>query len=136
MKAGALPVWGLLYVAGDIVLSAWMLRAGFRARGRIALLAGVELLGGVCMSIPAMSYMDSDFAAAMNDTALRILFCVGLVALLWYGRRDLRTNLRDPVYADLPPRQRWLFFLMGPGMMLAAGLLELWWASMGVLHAG
>jgi hypothetical protein len=132
----AMPIWGTLYVAGDVVLSAWLLRDGFRRRGRAAVAAGVELLGGVCMAIPAMAYLDSDFAAALDDTALRVLFGFGLAALLWYGRRDVRAGWGSPLLADLPPRRRWFYFLIGPGMMLTASLLELWWASMGVLHAG
>lgn len=129
-----MPVWGTLYVAGDVALSAWLLRDGFQRRGRAAAAAGVELLGGVCMAIPAMAYLDDDFAAALNGTLVRILFGLGLAALLWYGRRDVRAGWSNPLLADLPPRRRWFYFLIGPGMMLAASLLELWWAGMGVLH--
>jgi arginine exporter protein ArgO len=130
VTVAALPGLGALYLAADIALSAWMLRADLRRRGRAAVVASLELVGGVCLSIPAMAYLDTHFAAAIAPTLLRILFIIGLPAVLWFGWRALRSGLRDPAQSRLPPRQRWLLLALGPGMALIASAPEIWWASL------
>ena len=125
-----MPAWSALYLAGDVALSAWMLRRDFRRRGRAAVIATAELLGSVSLALPALAYLDEDFATLLDDTALWSLFALGLVALVCFGWRDIRASLRDPRTAWLPPRRRWLITLLGPGMMLAAALPEVWWGSL------
>jgi hypothetical protein len=125
-----MPAWSALYLAGDVALSAWMLRHDFRRRGRAALVATVELLGSVSLALPALAYLDEDFAAVLNAPALWTLFAIGMVALLCFGWRDIRASLHDPRTAWLPPRRRWLITALGPGMMLAAALPEVWWGGL------
>jgi len=130
-----MPGWTALYLAGDVALSAWMLRHDFRRRGRAAAVATVELLGSVSLAVPALAYLDEDFAALMNDAALWTLFVLGLAALVGFGWRDIRASLVDPRRAWLPPRRRWLLTALGPGMMLAAALPEVWWGGLALAHA-
>ncbi len=125
-----MPAWSALYLAGDVALSAWMLRNDFRRRGRAGINATLELLGSVSLALPALAYLDEDFAALMNDAALWSLFAIGLAALVVFGWRDIRASLVDPRTAWLPPRRRWLITALGPGMMLAAALPEVWWGSL------
>jgi hypothetical protein len=125
-----MPGWSALYLAGDVALSAWMLRRDFRRRGRAAVVATAELLGSVSLAVPALAYLDTDFAALLDDTALWTLFLIGMVALATTSWRDLRASLRDPRAAGLPPRRRWLLTALGPGMMLAAALPEVWWGGL------
>ena len=130
-----MPGWSALYLAGDVALSAWMLRHDFRRRGRAALIATAELLGSVCLALPAFAYLDKDVAALFDDAALWSLFVVGLVALACFGWRDVRKSLADPRTAWLPPRRRWLITALGPGMMLAASIPEVWWGGLALAHA-
>ncbi|PQP01926.1 hypothetical protein C5614_01250 [Massilia phosphatilytica] len=125
-----MPAWSALYLAGDVALSAWMLRHGFRRRGRAALVATAELLGSVSLALPALAYLDADFAALLNATALWALFLIGMVALVLTSWRDIRASLSDPRTAWLPPRRRWLLTALGPGMMLAAAMPEVWWGGL------
>jgi len=78
---------------------------------------------------------DKPFAALMNDAALWPLFVIGLAALACFGWRDIRASLVDPRRAWLPPRRRWLLTALGPGMMLAAALPEVWWGGLALAHA-
>jgi hypothetical protein len=125
-----MPAWRALYLAGDVALSAWMLRHDFRRRGRAAFVATVELLGSVSLALPALAWLDADFAALLDAPALWTLFAIGLVTLVATSWRDIRASLRDPRTAWLPPRRRWLLTLLGPGMMLAAALPEGWWGGL------
>ena len=125
-----MPGWSALYLAGDVALSAWMLRRDFRRRGRAAVVATAELLGSVSLAVPALAYIDTDFAALLDPTALWASFLIGMVALAATSWRDLRASLRDPRTARLPPRRRWLITALGPGMMLAAALPEVWWGGL------
>jgi hypothetical protein len=125
-----MPGWTALYLAGDVALSAWMLRRDFRRRGRAAVVATAELLGSVCLALPALAYLDTDFAALLDDAARWSLFTLGLLALGCFGWRDVRASLADPRTAWLPPRRRWLVTALGPGMMLAAALPEVWWGGL------
>ncbi len=125
-----MPAWSALYLAGDVALSAWMLRHDFRRRGRAALVATVELLGSVSLALPALAWLDEDVAALLDDRALWTLFATGLVTLVCFGWRDIRASLADPRTAWLPPRRRWLITLLGPGLMLAAALPEVWWGGL------
>lgn len=125
-----MPAWSALYLAGDVALSAWMLRHGFRRRGRAALVATAELLGSVSLALPALAYLDADFAALLDATALWALFLIGMVALVLTSWRDIRASLSDPRTAWLPPRRRWLLTALGPGMMLAAAMPEVWWGGL------
>ena len=129
-----MPAWSALYLAGDVALSAWMLRHGFRRRGRAAVIAAAELLGSVSLALPALAYLDEDFAALLNESALWTLFALGMAALVCFGWRDIRASLRDPRTAWLPPRRRWLLTALGPGMMLAAALPEVWWGGLALAH--
>ncbi len=129
-----MPAWSALYLAGDVALSAWMLRHDFRRRGRAAIIAAAELLGSVCLALPALAYLDEDFAALLNESALWTLFALGMAALVRFGWRDIRASLRDPRTAWLPPRRRWLLTALGPGMMLAAALPEVWWGGLALAH--
>jgi hypothetical protein len=130
-----MPGWSALYLAGDVALSAWMLRRDFRRRGRAAVIATAELLGSVSLALPALAYLDEDFAALLNDAALWWLFALGLLALACFSWRDIRASLADPRAAWLPPRRRWLLTALGPGMMLAAALPEVWWGGLALAHA-
>jgi hypothetical protein len=130
-----MPAWSALYLAGDVALSAWMLRHDFRRRGRAALVATAELLGSVCLALPAFAYLDKDVAALFDDAALWSLFVVGLAALACFGWRDVRKSLTDPRTMWLPPRRRWLVTALGPGMMLAASVPEVWWGGLALAHA-
>jgi len=130
-----MPGWSALYLAGDVALSAWMLRHDFRRRGRAAFVATMELLGSVCLALPAFAYLDKDVAALFDDAALWSLFVVGLAALARFGWRDVRKSLADPRTAWLPPRRRWLVTALGPGMMLAASVPEVWWGGLALAHA-
>jgi hypothetical protein len=125
-----MPGWTALYLAGDVALSAWMLRHDFRRRGRSAAVATAELLGSVCLALPALAYLDTDFAALLGDAARWSLFALGLLALGCFGWRDIRASLADPRTAWLPPRRRWLITALGPGLMLAAALPEVWWGGL------
>jgi len=125
-----MPGWSALYLAGDVALSAWMLRNDFRRRGRAGVNATVELLGSVSLALPALAWLDTDFAALLNEPALWTLFAIGIVALAGFSWRDIRASLHDPRTAWLPPRRRWLITALGPGMMLAAALPEVWWGSL------
>lgn len=125
-----MPGWSALYLAGDVALSAWLLRRDFRRRGRAAFVATVELLGSVCLALPALAYIDADFGGRLDDTALRCLFGAGVAALAGFGWRDVRASLADPRRAWLPPRRRWLLTALGPGLMLAAALPEVWWGGL------
>ena len=125
-----MPGWSILYLAGDVALSAWMLRHDFRRRGRAACVATIELLGSVCLALPALAYLDETFAALLDDTALGCLFAAGVAALATFGWRDVRASLLDPRRAWLPPRRRWLLTALGPGLMLAAALPEVWWGGL------
>jgi hypothetical protein len=129
-----MPAWSALYLAGDVALSAWMLRHDFRRRGRAALVATAELLGSVSLALPALAYLDTDFAALLNESALWTLFAIGMAALASFSWRDIRASLRDPRTAWLPPRRRWLITALGPGMMLAAALPEVWWGGLALAH--
>jgi hypothetical protein len=129
-----MPGWNALYLVGDVALSAWLLRRDFRRRGRAAVVATVELLGGVCLALPALAYLDTSFAALLDDAALWCLFVAGLAALTSFGWRDVRASLADPRTAWLPPRRRWLVTALGPGMMLAAALPEVWWGGLALAH--
>lgn len=129
-----MPGWSALYLAADVALSAWMLRHDFRRRGRAALIATAELLGSVCLALPAFAYLDKDVAALFDDAALWTLFVVGLAALACFGWRDVRKSLADPRTAWLPPRRRWLVTALGPGMMLAASIPEVWWGGLALAH--
>ncbi|SDE42455.1 hypothetical protein SAMN05428966_108257 [Massilia sp. PDC64] len=129
-----MPAWSALYLAGDVALSAWMLRHDFRRRGRAGINATVELLGSVSLALPALAYLDADFAALMNDATLWTLFVLGMAALVYFGWRDIRASLHDPRTAWLPPRRRWLITALGPGMMLAAALPEVWWGGLALAH--
>lgn len=125
-----MPGWSILYLAGDVALSAWMLRHDFRRCGRAACVATIELLGSVCLALPALAYLDETFAALLDDTALGCLFAAGVAALATFGWRDVRASLLDPRRAWLPPRRRWLLTALGPGLMLAAALPEVWWGGL------
>jgi hypothetical protein len=125
-----MPAWSALYLAGDVALSAWMLRHDFRRRGRAGINATAELLGSVSLAVPALAYLDEDFAALLNGAALWTFFAIGMVALVASSWRDIRASLRDPRTAWLPPRRRWLITALGPGMMLAAALPEVWWGGL------
>jgi hypothetical protein len=125
-----MPAWSALYLAGDVALSAWMLRHDFRRRGRAALAATAELLGSVSLALPALAWLDTDFAALLNASALWTLFAIGTVALASFSWRDIRASLHDPRTAWLPPRRRWLITALGPGMMLAAAIPEVWWGGL------
>lgn len=129
-----MPSWNALYLVGDVALSAWLLRRDFRRRGRAAVVATVELLGGVCLALPALAYLDTSFAALLDDAALWSLFVAGLAALTCFGWRDIRASLADPRTAWLPPRRRWLVTALGPGMMLAAAIPEVWWGGLALAH--
>jgi hypothetical protein len=130
-----MPGWSALYLAGDVALSAWMLRRDFRRRGRAALVATAELLGSVSLALPALAYLDTDFAALLDDAALWTLFVAGMAALVATSWRDIRASLADPRTAWLPRRRRWLITALGPGMMLAAALPEVWWGGLALAHA-
>ena len=125
-----MPAWSALYLAGDVALSAWMLRHDFRRRGRAAFIATAELLGSVSLALPALASLDEDFAALLNERVLWTSFALGMVALASFGWRDIRASLSDPRTAWLPPRRRWLITALGPGMMLAAALPEVWWGGL------
>ena len=125
-----MPAWSALYLAGDVALSAWMLRHDFRRSGRAAVIATVELLGSVSLALPALAWLDEDFGALLDGAALWTLFALGMVALVCFGWRDIRASLRDPRTAWLPPRRRWLITALGPGMLLLAALPEVWWGSL------
>jgi hypothetical protein len=125
-----MPGWSALYLAGDVALSAWMLRQDFRRRGRAAVIATAELLGSVCLALPALAYLDTDFAALLDDAALWCLFAVGVATLACTSWRDIRASLADPRTAWQPPRRRWLLTALGPGLMLAAALPEVWWGGL------
>jgi len=125
-----MPGWSALYLAGDVALSVWMLRHDFRRRGRVALIATVELLGSVSLAVPALAYLDTDFAALLDGAALWTLFAIGMAALVGSSWRDIRASLHDPRTAWLPPRRRWLVTALGPGLMLAAALPEVWWGGL------
>jgi hypothetical protein len=111
-----------------------MLRRDFRRRGRAAVVATAELLGSVSLAVPALAYLDTDFAALLDDTTLWALFLIGMVALVVTSWRDIRVSLRDPRTAWLPPRRRWLLTALGPGMMLAAAVPEVWWGGLALAH--
>jgi hypothetical protein len=125
-----MPAWSALYLAGDVALSAWMLRHDFRRRGRAAAVATAELLGSVSLALPALAWLDADFAALLDHGALWTTFVIGIVAVACFGWRDIRASLTDPRTAWLPPRRRWLITALGPGMMLAAAIPEIWWGSL------
>lgn len=129
-----MPGWSALYLAGDVALSAWMLRHDFRRRGRAAFVATAELLGGVSLALPALAYLDADFAALVDDAALWTLFVIGMLALAIFGWRDIRASIHDPRTAWLPPRRRWLITALGPGLMLAASVPEVWWGGLALAH--
>ncbi|MFS2019005.1 hypothetical protein ACEN88_20790, partial [Massilia sp. CT11-108] len=95
-----------------------------------AVVATAELLGSASLALPALAYLDEDFAALLNESALWMLFALGMAALASFSWRDIRASLHDPRTAWLPPRRRWLITALGPGMMLAAALPEVWWGGL------
>ncbi len=123
-----MPSWALLYVAGPICLSAWMHRHEFRAVAS-ALKAALELLGDLCLALPALAYWDRGVAGWFERGPLMVLLALGSLALLVFGGAGIRTALADP---RLPPRRRWLVAALGSGLPMLAALPEVWWGLIAV----
>jgi hypothetical protein len=115
--------WAILYMAGPICLSAWIHRHEFRQFAS-AVKAGLELLGDVCLALPALAYWDRDVAGWFGRMPLLVLLALGSLALLLFGVAGIRTALAD---WRLPPRRRWLIAALGSGLPMLAALPEVWW---------
>ena len=123
-----MPSWAVLYVAGPICLSAWMHRHEFRAVAS-ALKAALELLGDLCLALPALAYWDRGVAGWFERGPLMVLLALGGLALLVFGWAGIRAALAD---ARLPPRRRWLVAALGSGLPMLAAMPEVWWGWIAV----
>jgi len=123
-----MPSWALLYVAGPICLSAWLHRHQFRALAS-ALKAGLELLGDLCLALPALAYWDRGVAGWFDRGPLMVLLALGSLALLVFGWAGIRSALAD---GRLPPRRRWLVAALGSGLPMLAAVPEVWWGLIAV----
>ena len=120
--------WIILYVAGPICLSAWLHRHEF-GRFASAFKAGLELLGDLCLALPALAYWDRGVAGWFDRTPLMVLLALGSLALLVFGWAGIRSALAD---GRLPPRRRWLVAALGSGLPMLAAVPEVWWGLIAV----
>jgi hypothetical protein len=123
--------WSILYMVGYVALLAWTRRADWRARAT-ALPAACDVLGGVCLSVPALAWLDGGVAAHCSDAVLRVTFVLGVASLAWFTRHDLR---RAHANAALAPRLRRRFALVTlAGALVGAGP-DVWWGLLALAHA-
>jgi hypothetical protein len=125
------PAWVALYLAGTVVMTAWMRRHGFRQGGRAAAVAALDVLASASLSIPAVAYWDEDIGARLGDRVLWMLFGIGVLGLLGFVVHDARTMLQHP---RLSLRQRRIFAAIGAAAVLGPSSLELWWGGAALAH--
>jgi hypothetical protein len=123
--------WSLLYLAGYVALLAWTRRADWRARAT-AVPATLDVLGGVCLSVPALAWLDEGVAAHCSDGLLCATFVLGVISLCWFTRHDVRRARVNPALA---PAMRRRFALMTlAGALVGAGP-DVWWGALALAHA-
>jgi len=118
-----MPSWAILYVIGPICLSAWLHRHEFGQRAT-AVKAVLELLGDVCLAVPALAYWNAGIVTRVGRIPFIVLLALGSLALLAFGCTGIRAALAD---WRLPPRRRWLVAALGSGLPMLAAVPEVWW---------
>jgi hypothetical protein len=121
----------VLYIAGTIILTAWMRRAEFRRGGRAAGVAMLDLLSSISLAMPALAYWNATLGARLGDSLLRLLFVLGLLGLFGFVVHDARAMLRHP---RLTERQRRRFAAIGAAAVLLPSTLEVWWGAEALVH--
>jgi hypothetical protein len=123
--------WPLWYLAAYVGLLAWTRRADFRRRATI-LPATLDVLGSICLSIPALAWLDERVERLCGDALLRAAFGLGLAALVAFTWEAVRKAARHPCLP--PPRRR-----VVAGITLAAALVgagpDVWWGILALAHA-
>ena len=123
--------WPACYLAGYVVLLAWTRRADFKRRAT-APHAVLDVAGGICLSVPALAWMDERVARLCGDALLRLLFAGGLVALAYFTWDAWRKAHAHPF---LPQGRRRVL----AGITLAAALIgagpDVWWGALALAHA-
>jgi len=121
-----MPFWVILYVAGSVAVSAWSHRHDLRRRDAATLFAGAELLGSVCLTIPALGYWNAGIAAWAGRAPLRILLASGIALVLAYLVASTRKTWCNPW---LPRRQRRIAIALALAMALLGNGLDAWWGA-------
>jgi len=121
----------VLYIAGTVVLTAWMRRVEFRRGGRAAGIATLDLLSSISLAMPALAYWNANLGTRLGDGVLRLLFVLGLLGLLGFVVHDARAMLRHP---RLTERQRRRFAAIGAAAVLLPSTLEVWWGAEALAH--
>jgi hypothetical protein len=121
----------VLYIAGTVVLTAWMRRVEFRRGGRAAGIASLDLLSSISLAMPALAYWNANLGTRLGDGLLRMLFVLGLLGLFGFVAIDARAMLRHP---RLTERQRRRFAAIGAAAVLLPSTLEVWWGVEALAH--
>ena len=128
-----MPFWVILYVVGSVAVSAWSHRHDLRRRDAAAVFAGAELLGSVCLTIPALGYWNTAIAAWAGPAPLRILLASGIALVLVYLAASTWKTWRNPW---LTRRQRRIMVALAVATALLGNGLDAWWGAQvpGVLN--
>jgi hypothetical protein len=123
--------WPIFYLGGYVALLAWTRRADFKRRATLPH-AAFDVVGGICLSVPALAWMDERVARLCGDPLLRLFFAGGLIALAYFTWDACRKAHAHPL---LPEGRRRIL----AGITLAAAVLgagpDIWWGMLALSHA-
>jgi len=123
--------WSILYLVGYVAVLVWTRRADWRDPAK-AVPAALDVLGGVCLSVPALAWLDTGVAAWCGDALLRVTFVIGVASLAWFTRHDVR---RAGANAQLAPRMRRRFAWITLAAALVGAGPDVWWGALALAHA-
>ena len=123
--------WCILYLVAYVGVLAWTRRADFHRRAT-AVPATLDVLGGVCLSVPALAWLDEGIAAYCSDALLRVTFVIGVVSLAWFTRHDVKKAAAN---AQLAPRLRRRFAFVTLAAALVGAGPDVWWGALALAHA-
>lgn len=134
-----MPWWVIPYVAGTLALTAWSHRHALRQPlhplrrvGAEAVLAWIDLLGGVALALPGLAYWGLDIVGFAGRTTLAVLLAVGVALVLAYVAISTRRTWRDPRFSR---RQRWIVGGLVVAMALLGNGLDAWWGAQALADA-
>jgi hypothetical protein len=122
--------WAILYLIGYVGLLAWTRRADFRRRAT-AIPAALDVGGGICLSVPALAWLDEDVATWCPPMLLPPLFILGLISTAWFCWEGVRKVWTNPYLA---PPQRGRFAAITLAAALVGAGPDVWWGALAVLR--
>lgn len=123
--------WPLLYLGAYVAVLAWTRRADFRHRSTV-LPATLDVLGSICLSIPALAWLDERVERFCGDAWLRPLFGLGTLAFAVFTWEAVRQAARHPL---LPPGRRRYLAAITLATALIGAAPDIRWGVLVLAHA-